>query len=156
AWRDFLFGAGSGVAGSGAGGIALLGMARRLPKIVIMLANAAREARRIDAEARDQQRGAAYYADRTDDELHSQLRCAGAATVSSWAAAALGSAGVVPVMALIERWGGKRLSSQFRGGTDNLASAGLIRGTYDLAQRARADPAVVTALRGADGADALQ
>jgi phosphohistidine swiveling domain-containing protein len=130
-------------------------MVRRLPKIVILLAAAARETRRIEGEARMRQRDAAYYSGRTDDELHSQLGCVRDAVVSSWAVASLGSAGVVPIMALIERQGGKRLASQFKAGAENLASAGLMRGTYDLGGRAGADPAIAAMLRESDAVGAL-
>ncbi|HEU4362475.1 MAG TPA: PEP-utilizing enzyme [Mycobacterium sp.] len=150
AWRDFLFGAKSGVDLAESGDLRLLGMVRRLPKIIALLSTAAREARRIEGEARDRQRDAAYYAARTDHELHSELRCVGDATVSSWAGAALGSAGVVPIMALIQRTAGKQFASQFSAGIENLASAGLIRGTYDLAERVRADQSIATILREID------
>ena len=155
AWRDLLFGAASGIDVPASGKIAQWDVARRLPKIVILLAGAARETRRIESEAREQQRDAAYYADRTDDELHSQLRCVRDAVASSWAVAALGSAGVVPIMGLIERQGGKRLASQFKGGAENLSSAGLMRGIYDLAPRARADESIAAMLRGSDPDGAL-
>lgn len=155
AWRNFLFGAGSGIDNAASGKIGAWEMVRRLPKIVILLAAAARETRRIECEARQLQRDGAYYSGCTDDELHSQLRCVREAVVSSWAVAALGSAGVVPIMALIERQGGKRLTSQFKAGAENLASAGLIRGTYDLAERARADPSIAAILREFDAERAL-
>ncbi len=147
AWRDLLFGAKSGVELGDSGELGLLDMISRLPKIIALLCTSASEARRIEGEARGQQRDAAYYSACTDHELHSELRCVGDVAVSSWAAAALGSAGVVPIMALIERHGGKQLASQFRAGVENLASAGLMRGTYQLAERVRADQSLAAALR---------
>jgi len=156
AWRNLLFGAGSGIDVAASGEIGAWDMVRRLPKIVILLAAAARETRRIEGEARNRQRDAAYYSGRTDDELHSQLRCVRDAVVSSWAVAALGSAGVVPIMALIERQGGKRLTSQFKAGAENLASAGLMRGTYDLAERAGTDPSIAAILRESDSEGASE
>jgi phosphohistidine swiveling domain-containing protein/nucleoside-diphosphate-sugar epimerase len=155
AWRDLLFGAESGIDVPESGKIGLWGMVCRLPKIVILLAAAARETRRIEGEARERQCDAAYYSGRTDDELLSQLRCVRDAVVSSWAVAALGSAGVVPIMALIERQGGKRFASRFKAGAENLASAGLIRGTYDLGERARSDPSIAAFLRESDSEGAL-
>ena len=155
AWRDLLFGAESGIDVAVSGKIRLWGMVRRLPKIVILLAAAGRETRRIEGEARERQRDAAYYSGRSDDELYSQLRCVHDAVVSSWAVAALGSAGVVPIMGLIARQGGKRFTSRFKGGAENLASAGLMRGTYDLAERACADPALTAILCEADADRAL-
>jgi phosphohistidine swiveling domain-containing protein len=155
AWRNLLFGAGSGIDVAASGKIGAWDIVRRLPKIVILLAAAARETRRIEGEARKRQRDAAYYSVRTDDELHSQLRCVRDAVVSSWTVAALGSAGVVPIMALIERQGGKRLTSQFKAGAENLASAGLMRGTYDLGERAGADPSIAAILRESDAEGAL-
>ena len=155
AWRNLLFGAGSGIDVAASGKIGVWDMIRRLPKIVILLASAARETHRIEGEARTRQRDAAYYSRRTDDELHSQLRCVRDAVVSSWAVAALGSAGAVPIMALIERQGGKSLTSQFKAGAENLASAGLIRGTYDLGERAGADPSIAAILRESDAEGAL-
>jgi phosphohistidine swiveling domain-containing protein len=154
AWRDLLFGAGSGIDVPPSDKIGLLAMVGRLPRIVMLLTVAARETRRIEGEARERQRDVAYYSERTDDELHGQLRCARDALVSSWAVAALGSVGVVPIMGLIERQGGKRFASQFKGGAENLASAGLMRGTYELAERACADPSLAARLRerGSDGA----
>lgn len=155
AWRNLLFGAGSGIDIAASGKIGAWYIVRRLPKIVILLAAAARETRRIEGEARKRQRDTAYYSGRTDDELHSQLRCVRDAVVSSWTVAALGSAGVVPIMALIERQGGKRLTSQFKAGAENLASTGLMRGTYDLGERAGADPSIAAILRESDAEGAL-
>lgn len=155
AWRRLLFGTGSGIDGAASSRIKVWDVLRRLPKIVILLAAAAGETRRIEDEARQQQHDAVYYAGRSDDELHSQLRCARDAVVSSWAVAALGSAGIVPIMALIERQGGRRFASQLKAGAQNLASAGLMRGAYDLAQRCRADPAITAILRAADAEKTL-
>lgn len=147
AWRDFLFGAKAGVDVTESGDLRPLDMIRRLPKILALLSTAAREARRIETAARCQQRDAAYYAACSDHRLHSELRCVADIAASSWAGAALGSAGVVPIMALIERYAGKQVASQFHAGIEDLASAGLMRGSYDLAELVRADQAVAEALR---------
>jgi phosphohistidine swiveling domain-containing protein/nucleoside-diphosphate-sugar epimerase len=155
AWRDLLFGAGSGIDVAEFCKFGAWDMVRRLPKIAILLAAAAKETRRMEDEAREQQRDAAYYSGCTDDELCSQLRCVRDAVASSWAVAALGSAGTVPIMALIGRQGGRRFTSRLKTGVDNLASAGLMRGTYDLAQRARADPSIAAILREGDAERAL-
>ena len=154
-WRDFLFGAESGVENAAAGRIGAWGVIRRLPKIAVLLGAAPSETRRIDAEARRLQRGATHYARCTDDQLHTLLRSVRDALADSWAVAALGSAGVVPVMALIRRLGGSRLASQFKGGVDELASAGLLRGTYDLADTARADPSITALLNDTESISAL-
>ncbi|HEU0190155.1 MAG TPA: PEP-utilizing enzyme [Mycobacterium sp.] len=156
AWRDLLFGAGSGVDAAPSADIGLWGVVRRLPKIAVLLGGAGTEAGRIEREAREQQRDAAYYAACTDETLLAQLGAARDAVASTWAGAALGSAGVVPIMGLIERLGGKHLASQFKGGTEKLASAGLIRGTYGLAACVRADPALAAILEREDGGDALR
>ncbi|MBS4727410.1 hypothetical protein MSM1_03210 [Mycobacterium sp. SM1] len=156
AWRGILFGTASGIDVGAPPKISAWDIARRLPKIGVLLAAAGRETRRIEREARQRQRDGAYYSSCTDVELYSQLRCVRDAVANSWAVAALGSAGVVPVMALIGRLGGKRFAFRLRGGADNLASAGLMRGAHELGKRARADASIATILRETDAAQALR
>ncbi|MDI3315430.1 MAG: PEP-utilizing enzyme [Mycobacterium sp.] len=155
AWRDLLFGAASGVDAAAPRKARAWDLARRLPKIGVLLGVTGRETRRMESEARERQRDGGYYSCRTDDELYSQLRCMRDAVANSWAVAALGSAGVVPIMALIGRQGGTRVASRLKAGADNLASAGLMRGAYQLAGHARADPAIAAILRETDSGKAL-
>ena len=130
-------------------------MAWRLPRMVAAIAGAASETRRMDREARRQQRDAAYYAGLTDEQLQCQLRCIRDEVVNAWAVAGLASLAVVPIVAIIEKQAGKRFATQFRGGTENLVSAGLIQGAYELGELACADASIATILAESDPCVAL-
>ena len=144
AWENLLFGVGSTAEVSKADEIGPWGMAWRLPRMVAVIAGAASETRRMDREARRQQRDAAYYAGLTDEQLQCQLRCIRDEVVNAWAVAGLASLAVVPIVAIIEKQAGKRFATQFRGGTDGLVSAGLIRGAHELGELACADASIVS------------
>lgn len=155
AWRDLLFGAESGVDEALSDRLSLWSMVFRLPKIAVLLGGAVGESHRIAREARSCQRDPGFYSGCSDDALRSRLRWAHDDVVNAWAVAALASAGVVPIIGFIERVGGERLVSGLRGGTRNLASAGLMLGTYQLARQARENPAITATLRAADPGPAL-
>ena len=155
AWEDLLFGVGSTAEVSKSDEIGAWGMSWRLPRMVAVIAGAARETRRMNREARKQQRDAAYYAGLTDEQLHCQLRCARDEVVNAWAAAGLASLAVVPIVAIIEKQAGKRFATQFRGGTDSLVSAGLVRGAHELSELACADASIATILADPDPCVAL-
>jgi hypothetical protein len=74
-WGEKLFGAGSGAAVPDVDKIGWWGMALRLPRMLAFIYPAITETRRMDAEARTRQRGAAYYAGLSDEQLRSQSRC---------------------------------------------------------------------------------
>jgi hypothetical protein len=155
AWENLLFGVGSTAEVSKSDDIRPWGMAWRLPRMVALIAGAASETRRLDREARGQQRDAAYYAGLTDEQLQCQLRCTRDEVVNAWAVAGLASLAVVPIVAIIEKQAGKRFATQFRGGTESLASAGLIRGAHELGELARADASIATVLAESDPGVAL-
>jgi hypothetical protein len=122
--------------------------------MVAAIAGAASETRRMDREARTQQRDATYYAGLTDEQLQCQLRCIRDEVVNAWAVAGLASLAVVPILAIIEKQAGKRFATQFRGGTEGLVSAG-IRGAYELGELACADVSIVRILAESDPCVAL-
>jgi nucleoside-diphosphate-sugar epimerase/phosphohistidine swiveling domain-containing protein len=155
AWENLLFGVGSTAEVSKSDEIGPWGMAWRLPRMVAAIAGAASETRRLDREAHRQQRDAAYYAGLTDEQLQCQLRCARDEVVNAWAVAGLASLAVVPIVAIIEKQAGKRFATQFRGGTENLVSAGLIRGAHELGELACADASIAAILAESDPSVAL-
>jgi nucleoside-diphosphate-sugar epimerase/phosphohistidine swiveling domain-containing protein len=155
AWENLLFGVGSTADVSKSDEIGPWGMAWRLPRMVAAIAGAASETRRMDREARTQQRDAAYYAGLTDEQLQCQLRCIRDEVVNAWAVAGLASLAVVPIVAIIEKQAGKRFATQFRGGTEGLVSAGLIRGAHELGELACADASIATILAESDPCVAL-
>jgi nucleoside-diphosphate-sugar epimerase/phosphohistidine swiveling domain-containing protein len=155
AWENLLFGVGSTAEVPKADMIGQWGMARRLPRMVAVIAGATSETRRMDREARRQQRDAAYYAGLTDEKLQCQLRCTRDEVVNAWAVAGLASLAVVPIVAIIEKQAGKRFATQFRGGTESLVSAGLIRGAHELSELACADASIATILAEPDPCVAL-
>ena len=155
AWENLLFGLGSTAEVSKHDEIGPWGMAWRLPRMVAAIAGAASETRRMDREARRQQRDATYYAGLTDEQLQCQLRCIRDEVVNAWAVAGLASLAVVPILAIIEKQAGKRFATQFRGGTEGLVSAGLIRGAHELGDLACADASIATILAGSDPSVAL-
>ena len=155
AWENLLFGLGSTAEVSKHDEIGPWGMAWRLPRMVAAIAGAASETRRMDREARRQQRDATYYAGLTDEQLQCQLRCIRDEVVNAWAVAGLASLAVVPILAIIEKQAGKRFATQFRGGTEGLVSAGLIRGAHELGDLACADASIATILAESDPSVAL-
>jgi phosphohistidine swiveling domain-containing protein len=87
--------------------------------------------------------------------LQCQLRCTRDEVVNAWAVAGLASLAVVPIVAIIEKQAGKRFATQFRGGTESLVSAGLIRGAHELSELACADASIATILAEPDPCVAL-
>jgi nucleoside-diphosphate-sugar epimerase/phosphohistidine swiveling domain-containing protein len=156
AWEDLLFGVGSTAEVPKANNIGLWGMARRLPRMAAVIAGAASETRRMDREARSAQRDAAYYAGLTDEQLHCRLRWIRDDVVNAWAVAGLASLAVVPIVAIIEKQAGKRFATLVRGGTEHLASAGLIRGANGLSELACADASIAAILAEHDACVALK
>jgi phosphohistidine swiveling domain-containing protein len=65
---------------------------------------------------------------------------------NAWAIAAPASLLTVLVMSLIEKQAGEKFATQIKGGTEKLASAGLARGTHDLALLVRANPSIAEIL----------
>jgi len=155
AWENLLFGVGSTADVPKLDNFGQWGMARRLTRMVAVIAGATSETRRMDREARRQQRDAGYYACMTDEQLHCQLRCTRDEVVNAWAVAGLASLAVVPIVAIIEKQAGKRFATQFRGGTESLVSAGLIRGAHELGELACADVSIATILAESDPCVAL-
>ena len=155
-WEDKLFGAGSGAAVPEIAKIGWWGMAWRLPRMLTFILAAAGETRRMDTEARARQRGAAYYADLSDDQLRSQLRCAHDEVVSAWAIAALITLAIVPILGILEKLAGRLLGTEFTGGTEKLASAGLTLATHQLAAHVRADASIAAILRNHQPEEALR
>jgi phosphohistidine swiveling domain-containing protein len=147
AWQDLLFGAAMeghpAVSGSGR----WWRMARAVPGVLALVVAFAPETRRVDREARARQRDAGYYAELTDDQLYAQLRCARDDVVSAWPVSGLSSMMVAPILGLLRKAAGRELVAQFRGGTENLASAELLVGAQELAAIARSDAAVAALLR---------
>jgi len=127
-----------------------------LPLVALRLTGFGREVRDIDAAARADARGYARYANMSDAELIAQLYRVADEVCHAWAAAAQGSAFVVPLMNAIEKIGGKGFVSRIRGGVDDLPSAGIARGAYELAERARADRAVRDLITNVPAGEALQ
>jgi phosphohistidine swiveling domain-containing protein len=150
AWKDLLFGEGSGTELPKFDRSGLWGTAIRLPRMIVLIIAAGRETRRMNDQARGQQHGAAYYRALSDQQLHSQLRCIGDELASAWAIAGLASLAVVPIIGMVEKQAGKRLATKFRGGTDKLASAGLILSAQELAAQAASDASVAAILRDRD------
>jgi phosphohistidine swiveling domain-containing protein len=155
-WGNKLFGAGSGAAVPEIEKIGWWGMAVRLPRMLAFILSAAWETRRMDAEARARQRGAASYAGLSDEQLDGQLRCAHDEVVSAWAVAALITLAIVPILGVLEKLAGRPLGTEFTGGTEKLASAGLSLATHQLTVRARADASIVAILRDHPPEEALR
>ena len=155
-WGDKLFGAGSGAAVPEIAKIGWSRMALRLPRMLAFILSAAGETRRMDIEARARQRGVAYYAGLPDEQLRSQLRCTHDEVVSAWAVAALITLAVVPILGVLEKLAGRSLSTEFTGGTEKLASAGLTRASHELAAHVRADASIAAILRDDQPEEALR
>ncbi|TAM64481.1 NAD-dependent epimerase/dehydratase family protein [Mycobacterium sp.] len=155
AWQDMLFGQGAGEVPSFNKPTAWETL-RRLPLMATQLSGFGRAIRGIDAHARRSARDAKYYATLSDAQLHAWLLRTRDEVANAWAAAGQASAFVVPVMGLIQKQAGKGFATRIRGGTDDLASAGVARGAYALAQMAKADPLIEQTLRDNSAAVAAQ
>ncbi len=146
-WQDMLFGAGGGADVPSFDKPGAWEMARRLPLAAIQLTGFGREIRDIDAHARQSARDGSYYAGLSDAALHAWLLRTRDEVANAWSGAAQASSFLVPLMGLIQAQGGKGFATRIRGGTEDLASAGVTRGVYALAELARADPAIERTLR---------
>lgn len=146
-WGSMLFGEGAGADVPELDAIGAWGMAKRLPWILGKVgACVVAEISRVDAKARDQQREPAFYAGLTDVQLAARMLCVRDEVANAWGIAAPASLLTVLVMSLIEKQAGKKFATQIKGGTEKLASAGLARGTHDLALLVRADPSIAAIL----------
>ena len=132
------------------------GMAVRLPRMLAFTFPGIIQTRSMDEDARARQRGAAYYAGLSDEQLRSQLRCAHDEVVSAWAVAALITLAIVPILGILERLAGRSLDSEFMGGTDKLPSAGLTLATHRIAEQVRGDEAIAATLRDQPSEEALR
>ncbi|MGH3261627.1 MAG: PEP-utilizing enzyme, partial [Trebonia sp.] len=146
-WEEMLFGADGGVGVPSFDKPGKWEMAKRLPLAAIRLTGFAREIRNIDAHAKGSARDGSYYAALSDAQLHAWLSRIRDEAANAWAAAAQASSFLVPLMGLIQAQGGKGFATRIRGGTADLASAGVTRGVYALAQVAKADPLIEQTLR---------
>jgi nucleoside-diphosphate-sugar epimerase/phosphohistidine swiveling domain-containing protein len=146
-WQDMLFGAGGGADVPSFDKPGAWEMARRLPLAAIQLSGFGREIRNIDIHARQSARDASYYATLSDAALHAWLLRIHDEVANAWAGAAQASSFLVPLMGMIQAQGGKGFATRIRGGTEDLASAGVARGVYALAQLAKADPLIEQTLR---------
>ena len=146
AWQDMLFGTGSADVPSFDKPSAWE-MLKRLPLAAIQLSGFGRAIRDIDDQARRSARDSAYYAKLSDAQLYARLQRTRDEVANAWAGAAQASSFVVPLMGLIESQGGRGFATRIRGGTDDLASAGVARGAYALTQLAKADPLIEQTLR---------
>jgi nucleoside-diphosphate-sugar epimerase/phosphohistidine swiveling domain-containing protein len=135
--------------------LSLLDMVARMPVLVPQIVRFPAECRRLNAEARADQRDACYYKQLTDERLLAELHTARDQVANAWSVAGFASALIVPVMALIEKRAGQRFATQIKGGTDKLASAGLSKGTHELAVAFRSDPSIAAIVTEHNAADAL-
>ncbi|MGH3556073.1 MAG: NAD-dependent epimerase/dehydratase family protein [Mycobacterium sp.] len=155
-WQDMLFGEGAGAEVPEFDELTAWQLARRAPWVVARLSGFSRELRNIDAHARCSAHDAAHYAALSDAELAARLLRARDEIAHAWAGAAQASAFIVPLMELIQKQGGKGFATRIRGGTDGLASAGIVSGAYMLAELAKADPLIEATLRSNSASAALQ
>jgi phosphohistidine swiveling domain-containing protein len=147
AWQDLLFGAAMEGQPAMSGRGRWWRMARAVPRVLALVVAFTPETRRMDREARARQRDASYYAGLTDAQLYARLRCARDDVVSAWPVSGLSSMMVAPIMGLLRKAAGRELVAQFRGGTENLASAELLVGAQELAAMARSDTEIAALLR---------
>jgi len=146
-WQDMLFGEGGGADVPAFDKPGAWEMAKRLPLAAIQLSGFGREIREIDLHARRSARDASYYASLSDAQLHAWLLRVRDEVANAWSGAAQASSFLVPLMGMIQAQGGKGFATRIRGGTDDLASAGVTRGVYALAQLAKADPLIEQTLQ---------
>lgn len=145
-WRDKLFGVAQDPAVAEDIRVGWLGKARRLPRLLALVAASGTETKRMDADARARRRGASYYRGRSDLQLQDELRCLHDEVVDAWGTAALLTLATVSFMGVLELLARRSLSTEFLGGIEKLASAGLTVATRALAARAAADPAIAELL----------
>lgn len=155
AWQDMLFGQGAAEVPS-FNKPTTWETLRRLPLTATQLSGFGKAIRNIDAHARQSAHNADYYARLSDAQLHAWLLRTRDEVANAWAAAGQASAFVVPMMGLIQKQAGKGFATRIRGGTDDLASAGVARGAYALVQMAKADPLIEQTLRDNSSAVAAQ
>ena len=141
-WRDKLFGADQDDDGSETTRAGLWAKARRLPRLLVFVASSGTETKRMDAGARNRQRGAAYYAGRSDVRLRDELRCLHDEVVDAWGTAALITLASVSFTGVLEILARRSLSTEFFGGMEKLASAGLTMATRALAADVAVDSAI--------------
>lgn len=146
-WRDKLFGADHDDDGSETARAGLWVKARRLPRLLVFVASSGTETKRMDVDARSRQRGAAYYAGRSDVRLRDELRCLHDEVVDAWGTAALITLASVSFTGVLEILARRSLSTEFFGGMEKLASAGLTMATRALAADVASDPAIAAVLR---------
>ena len=123
--------------------------------MVAAIAGAASETRRMDREARRQQRDATYYAGLTDEQLQCQLRCIRDEVVNAMGCSGARLVGSRPDLAIIEKQAGKRFATQFRGGTESLVERRADPGAHELGDLACADASIATILAESDPSVAL-
>lgn len=146
-WRDKLFGADHDDDDSETTRAGLWAKARRLPRLLVFVASSGTETKRMEAGARNRQRGAVYYAGRSDVRLRDELRCLHDEVVDAWGTAALITLASVSFTGVLEILARRSLSTEFFGGMEKLASAGLTMATRSLAAEVAADPAIAAVLR---------
>ncbi|QRY53870.1 PEP-utilizing enzyme [Mycolicibacterium septicum] len=146
-WRDKLFGADHDDDGAETAPAGLWAKARRLPRLLVFVASTGTETMRMDADARSRRRGAAYYAGRSDVQLRDELRCLHDEVVDAWGTAALITLASVSFTGVLEILARRSLSTEFFGGMEKLASAGLTMATRALAADVASDPVIAALLR---------
>lgn len=146
AWEDMLFGEAATAAVPELERVSSLSMLKRLPGLAAKAVSFMPETSRIDREARDAQRDAEWFALLSDAALTATLRRIGDDGANAWATASQGAVFITAVMGAIEKQAGKRFAATIRGGAEELASAGILRGCQLLADRARADTALAADL----------
>lgn len=143
-WRDKLFGVDSGEAGPETARAGLWAKARRLPRLLVFVASSTTETKRLDAGARSGQRGPAYYGSRSDVQLCDELRCLHDEVVNAWATAALITLASVSFTGVLEMLARRSLSTEFFGGMEKSASAGLTVATRALAAEVASAPSLAS------------
>ncbi|OCB48897.1 hypothetical protein A5721_03705 [Mycobacterium vulneris] len=141
-WRDKLFGVDPGERGPETARAGLWAKARRLPRLLVFVASSTTETKRLDAGARSRQRGPAYYGSRSDVQLCDELRCLHDEVVNAWATAALITLASVSFTGVLEMLARRSLSTEFFGGMEKLASAGLTVATRALAAEVASAPSL--------------
>ncbi|MUL81535.1 MULTISPECIES: PEP-utilizing enzyme [unclassified Mycolicibacterium] len=145
-WRDKLFGADHGDMGPETRRAGLWAKARRLPRLLVFVASSGAETKRMDDFARGRQRGAAHYRGRSAVQLGDELRCLHDEVVDAWATAALITLATVSFTGVLEILARRSLSTEFFGGIEKLASAGLTVATRALAAQVASDPSIAAVL----------
>jgi nucleoside-diphosphate-sugar epimerase/phosphohistidine swiveling domain-containing protein len=146
-WEDMLFGGGTNPEIPVFDSPSAFSMLKKLPWVALQLTGFGKEIRDIDARARRDAHDSSYYEALTDAQLHASLRRTGDEVCQAWATAGQATAFIVPVMDMLQKQGGKGFATQIRHGAEDLASAGIARGAYELAEKARKDASVSRLLR---------